>query len=44
MSESFDRSMWYECARCDFRSEPGDPTTVCPRCGSAMRNLGRTRG
>ncbi|MFC6823850.1 hypothetical protein [Halopelagius fulvigenes] len=39
MTDSFDRSLWYECARCDFQSEPGDPTTVCPRCGATMRAL-----
>jgi rubrerythrin len=43
MAEMFDRQRWYECARCGFRSEPGDPTTMCPRCGDPMRNIGQVQ-
>ncbi|WP_139229757.1 rubrerythrin-like domain-containing protein [Halogeometricum limi] len=43
MTELFDRSQWYECASCNFRSEPGDPTTVCPRCGKQMHNIARVQ-
>ncbi|MUV57012.1 hypothetical protein SAMN04487947_4222 [Halogeometricum rufum] len=43
MGETFDRSQWYECTRCSFRSEPGDPTTVCPRCGQQMHNVARVQ-
>jgi rubrerythrin len=43
MAETFDRQRWYECARCGFRSEPGDPTTMCPRCGDQMRNIGQVQ-